>query len=89
MINRRRVSAFLILLLLLSTFLAASHHHENTADDHDCPICVVSHHLLATSHSFIAVDGVPCFTETTFVASAPAFTDNLFFFSLSTRGPPA
>ena len=89
MTSRRRSSAFLIVLLLLSTFVAVLHHHENTVDDHDCPICVVSHHQPATSHTFTAVDGVPCFTETTLVASAPALTDNLLFFSLSTRGPPA
>jgi hypothetical protein len=89
MISRRRISAFLILLLLLSTFVAASHHHENTADEHGCPICVVSNHQPAASSSFTAADGVPCFIESTIVASAPALADNLFFFSLNTRGPPA
>jgi len=87
--RRNQFSIFLILLLIFSTFVALPHHHVNTADNRDCPICVVSHHQPATSHSFSAIDGVPCFTETTFVASVPALTDKLFFFSLSTRGPPA
>jgi hypothetical protein len=84
-----RFTALLALLLLLSTLVAVSHHHENTDDDHDCPICVASNHQFATGPSIIPFDGIPCLSGTTLVASAPALTGNLFFFSHSTRGPPA
>lgn len=87
--KRNQVTLFLILLLIFSTFVALPHHHENAADDHDCPICVASHHLPATSQSAVAFDSVPCFTETIFAASSPVFTDNLFSFSLNNRAPPA
>jgi len=85
----KRVTVLLILLLLLSTLVAFSHHHENTADDHDCPICIASNHHSAAGPLADAFDGIPSFTETTVVTPTPAFTDNLFFFSHSTRGPPA
>jgi hypothetical protein len=87
--GRKRFTVFFILLLVLSTFVAVSHHHENTADDHDCPICVVSHHQPATGQSTVAFEGAPCFTEAALIAPSSVFTDNLLFFSLSTRGPPA
>jgi hypothetical protein len=86
---RTRYTALLILLLLVSTFVAASHYHENTADDHDCPICVVSHHQTATSQSTAAFEGGPCFFETTFVPLSLVFSENLFVESLNNRGPPA
>lgn len=85
----KRFTFFLILVVLLSTFVAVSHHHENTADDHDCPICIAVNHQSATSQSIAVFDTTPCLTETTVVISAPAFTENLFDVSLSTRGPPA
>jgi 1-acyl-sn-glycerol-3-phosphate acyltransferase len=89
MVRYKRFVVSLILLLLLSTFVAVSHHHENTAGDHACPICIASNHQSAAGPLAVAFLGIPCCTETTFIASAPALTDNLFFFSLSTRGPPA
>jgi hypothetical protein len=82
-------AALLALLLLLSTIMAVLHHHENTADDHDCPICIASNHQSAAGPSTIAFDGIPCLTETTFVASAQALIENLFSPSRNTRGPPA
>jgi hypothetical protein len=85
----KRFTGFLILIFLLSTFVVVSHHHENTADDHDCPICVASNHQSATGSSIIAFDSVPYFTETTVVALSPVFTDNLFSYSLRNRAPPA
>ncbi len=88
MLWNKRITVFLILIFLASTFVVVSHHHENTADDHDCPICIAINHVPATSHSFTAVDGVPCFTEITFIASAPALTGNLFSYSLRNRAPP-
>jgi hypothetical protein len=89
MIRHNRFAAFLILLLLLSTFVAVSHFHNDTADRHDCPICIVSYHQQATSQSEVAFDGIPCFTETTVVALSPVFIDDLLFFSLNNRAPPA
>jgi hypothetical protein len=85
----KRLTVFLIPVLLLSTFAMVFHHHENTADDHDCPICVASHHAPATSHAFMAADVGPCFIVTTADIFSQILTDNLFFISLSTRGPPA
>jgi hypothetical protein len=87
--KRHRFTALLILLLLLSTVVAVAHHHENTADDHDCPICVVSHHQVATSQPAVAFNGVPCLLETTFVPLSSRFSENLFVESLNNRGPPA
>jgi hypothetical protein len=85
----KRFTLFLIVLLLLSTLVVVSHHHDNTADDHDCPICIASNHQSAASPLAAAFDLTPYLTETTFVASAPALIDTLFFFSRSSRGPPA
>jgi len=87
--RNKRVIVFLALLLLFSTFMVASHHHEKTADDHDCPVCIAGNRLSATGPLVVAFDGIPCFTETTFVASAPVLTDTLLSRSRSTRGPPA
>jgi hypothetical protein len=84
-----RFTALFALLLLLSTLVAVSHHHENTTDDHDCPICIASNHQAATGPSTAVFEITPCLTETSVVISAPVLTDDLFFFSLSTRGPPA
>jgi len=86
--RNKRVIVFLVLFLLLSTFVAASHSHENTAD-HDCPVCIAGNRLSATGPLVVAFDGIPCFTETTFVASAPVLADTLLSRSRSTRGPPA
>jgi hypothetical protein len=79
----------LILFVLISTLVAVSHHHENTDDDHDCPICIVINHQSAAGPSADFIDGIPFLAETTVVASAPALPDTSFFFSHSTRGPPA
>jgi len=84
----KRIAVFLILLFLVSTFVAVSHHHENTADDHDCPICIAVNHVPATSQSMVAFDSAPCFTEIIVVAPTPVFAENLFFYSLNTRAPP-
>ena len=85
----KRFTAFLILLLLLSTFVAVFHHHENTADDHDCPICIAINHAPATSPAATVFDVTPCLTETTVVVSVPALTETLLVAFSSTRGPPA
>ena len=85
----KRFTAFLIPLLLLSTFVAVFHHHDNTADDHDCPICIASNHLTATNPTITAFDITPCLIETTVVISVPAFVETLLVASSSTRGPPA
>jgi hypothetical protein len=85
----KRFTFFLLLLLLLSTVVAVSHHHENTADDHECSICIASNDLSSTDVSTTAFDIIPCLTETTVVISAPALTENLFVDARSTRGPPA
>jgi hypothetical protein len=69
--------------------VAATHHHENTADDHDCAICLVSHHQHATSQSSVAFDGIPSFRETTYSAPAPVITERIFISFLNTRAPPA
>jgi hypothetical protein len=88
MLWNKRIIPFLILLFLVSTFVAVSHHHENTADDHDCPICIAINHVSATSPGMAAFDGVPYLTETTVVAPSPVFTDNFFSCSLRSRAPP-
>lgn len=88
MLWNKRITAFLILFLLVSTFVAVSHHHDNVADDHECPICIASNHLSATSNWAVAFNSVPCFTETTVVAPSPVFADNLISCSLNNRAPP-
>ncbi len=86
---KKRIIVFLILLFLVSTFVAVSHHHENTADDHDCPICIAINHASATSQWMVAFDNVHyALIETTVAASSPVFTDNLFSYSLRNRAPP-
>ncbi len=80
---------FLVLLLLASTFVAVSHNHENTVNDHDCPICVVSHHQQATSESTVAFDGVPFIVEAICLVPAPASAKQQFTSSLNNRAPPA
>jgi len=84
----KRFSVLLVLLFLVSTFVAVSHHHENTADDHDCPICIAINHVPATSQSMVTFDSVPCFTEIIVVASSSVFAENLFLYSLNNRAPP-
>ncbi len=88
MLWNKRIIVLLILLFLVSTFVAVSHHHENTADDHDCPICIAINHVPATGQWMVVFNSVPHFTETTFVAPSPVFTDNLFSHSLRNRAPP-
>jgi len=84
----KRIAVFLILLFLVSTFVEVSHHHENTADDHDCPICIAINHLPATGQWMVAFDSVPCFTETTVVAPLPVFLGHFSYSSLKDRAPP-
>jgi len=88
MFRNKRITVFLILLLLISTFVVVSHHHGDTADDHDCPICVACNHAPATSQLMVAFDSAPCFKEITIVSPSPVFTDNLFSYSLRNRAPP-
>ena len=85
---KKRIAIFLILLFLASTFVVVSHHHENTANDHDCPICIAGNHLSATSQWTVIFDSVPCLMETMVVAPSPVFTDTLFSSSLKNRAPP-
>jgi hypothetical protein len=87
--KRNQFTIFLILLLVLSTFVAVFHHHENTADDHDCPICVASHHLPASSQPTVASVSIPYFTETIYVSPVTAITEKLFISFLNNRAPPA
>jgi len=88
MLWNKRITVFFILLYLVSAFVVVSHHHENTKDDHDCPICIASNHLSATSQWTVAFDSVPFFTETTIVAPSPFFTATLSSYSLKNRAPP-
>jgi hypothetical protein len=88
MLWNKRIAVFLILLLLVSTLAVVSHHHKDSADDHDCPICIASNHLSATSEWAVAFDSITSFTEITVVALSPVFIDNLFFYSLNNRAPP-
>jgi hypothetical protein len=85
----KRFTALLILVLLLSTFVAVFHHHDNSAADHDCPICLVSHHQHATGQTTIAFDGVPFFLETIYITSAPLIIEKIFTSFQSNRAPPA
>jgi hypothetical protein len=87
--KRNQFTIFLILLLILSTFVALPHHHVNTADDHDCPICIASHHLTAASYSAVTSDSIPCFTETIFVAPARVIIEKIFVSFLNNRAPPS
>jgi len=82
-------TVFLVLLLLASTFVAVSHNHENTVNDHDCPICVVSHHQQASSESTVAFDGVPFIAEAVCIITTPAITEQQFISSFNNRAPPA
>jgi hypothetical protein len=85
----KRLTAFLILVLLVSAFVAAPHHHDNTAGDHDCPICLVSHHLQAASQSTVAFDVTPFITETTFASPATDLIEQIVVSLLKNRAPPA
>jgi hypothetical protein len=89
MVRYKRFTLFFILLLLLSTLVAVSHHHDNTADNHNCPVCIAGNHQSAAGPSTVAFDGIPCLTETAIVASAPTPIEQLLFSSRNTRGPPA
>ena len=84
----RQFVAFFISLLLVSTFVAALHHHESASDDHDCPICLVSHQQ-AASQAAVAFDGVPFITETAYSTPTPGIAEQTFVFLLSNRAPPA
>ena len=86
---RKRFTVFLIFLVLVSTFVAMVHHHDNTADDHDCPICLVSHHQQATSQSTVAFDASPFITETTFASPASDLIEQIVISLLKSRAPPA
>jgi len=88
MLWNKRITVFLILLFLVATVVAASHHHENTADDHQCPVCIASNHLSGTSQCVVAFDSAPYFTETTVATPSPVFIDTLFSYSLRNRAPP-
>lgn len=85
---RKLFTAFLMLFLLSSTFVAVLHHHANTIDEHDCPICLVSHHEKATGHTINAFDGVPFFVEIIYITSAPVIADRIFTSFQSNRAPP-
>lgn len=85
----RRFTAILILLLLVSAFVAVFHHHADTADDRDCPICLVSHHQYASGQTIAAWDGVPFSLETRCVIFDPVITEKIFTSSRSGRAPPA
>jgi hypothetical protein len=65
------------------------HHHDNAADDHDCPICLVSNHQHATGQATIAFDGVPFFLKTPYSTSSSAAAEKTFTSSQSDRAPPA
>jgi len=84
----KSLAVSLIVLFFLSTLAIVLHHHENTADDHDCPICIASNHQAATNASAVVFDGTPYVTETTSVVPAAVLADAFFSFSRSTRGPP-
>ena len=85
----KRITTFLILFLLLSTFVVVSHHHDNAADDHDCPICLVSHHQRATSQSTVAFDAIPFTAETTVAFPASDLIEQIVVSLLKNRAPPA
>jgi hypothetical protein len=84
----KRFTFFLILLFLVSSFAATAHHHDGAADDHDCPICVVSLHQQATSQSPVAFDGIPFITETTVASPATDLVDHVVISLLKNRAPP-
>ncbi len=88
MVWYKRFSVFLILLLLASTFVAVGHHHDNTADDHDCPICLVSHHQQATSQTAAAFDGIPFIAETACASPATDPVEQIVVSLLQNRAPP-
>jgi hypothetical protein len=85
----RRFTVFLILLVLVSTFVAVVHRHDNPAADHDCPICLVSHHQQATSQSTVAFDAPPFITETTVAFPASDLIEQIVVSLLKNRAPPA
>ena len=85
----KRFTSLLILVLLLSTFVVVFHHHDNTTNEHDCPICLVSHHQHATGQTTVAFDGVPYFLETLYVNSAPLIVEKTLNSFQSNRAPPA
>jgi hypothetical protein len=89
MVRHKHFTAFLILLLLLSTFAAVVHHHDNTADNHDCPICLVSHHQQATSQTTVAFDATPFIIEKTVALPASALIEQIVVSLLKNRAPPA
>jgi hypothetical protein len=84
----RRFSFLLILLLLVSTFVSVVHHHDNIADNHDCPICLVSHHQQATSQSTSAFDGTPFITETTYASPVENLVEQVIVSLFKNRAPP-
>ncbi len=85
---RKRFSVLFILRLLVSTFVAVGHHHDNTADDHDCPICLVSHHQQATGQATVAFDATPFVTGTTYAIPAAALVEQTVISLFQNRAPP-
>jgi hypothetical protein len=86
---RKRFTVFLILFVLVSTVVAVVHRHDNTADDHDCPICLVSHHQQATSQSAGAFDASPFITETTVASPVSDLIEQIVVSLFKNRAPPA
>lgn len=84
----KRIAVLLIVLFVGAVLTAASHHHENSADDHDCPICLANHHLAAIQPA-AAFDGALCFCETASLIPAPELAGWIFTSLLGTRAPPA
>ena len=84
----RHFIVFVILILLATVSLAALHSHGNTADDHGCPICLVSNHQYAADLSAAVYDGVPAVATSVHASPQAIFSDHIFFSVLSNRAPP-
>ncbi len=84
----KRFTAILIPLLLVSTFVVVLHHHDNAVDDHNCPICFVSHHQ-AASQSASAFDSALFLVPIIYVAPRSIITDAIIVSLQNNRAPPA
>jgi hypothetical protein len=73
----------------VSTLGAVVHHHNDAADNHDCPICLVSHHQQATSQSTSAFDATPFITEKTVALPTSDLIEQIVVSLLKNRAPPA